>query len=142
TRYPQQSGEIRRLLQTVEFLERGKHTLTRSGSNSGSGETEAAADPPQERLGENRVVRELGRGGMGIVYEAVQEPLGRRVAVKVLPAHVLLNEKIRQRFRRESQAAARLHHTNIVPVFGVGEQDGHCYYVMQLITGRIVAAAL
>src|SRR5262249_42357805 len=89
-----------------------------------------------ERLGDYRIVREIGRGGMGIVYEAEQEALGRRVAIKVLPPHLLADEKLRQRFRREAQAAARLHHTNIVPVFGVGEQEGFCYYVMQLIAGQ------
>lgn len=135
TRYPQQSGEIRRLLQTVEFLERGKRTMTRLGSNSGSGETEAAADPPQERLGENRVVRELGRGGMGIVYEAVQEPLGRRVAVKVLPRHALSNASNRKRFFREAQVIARLQHPHIVPIHSIGEQDGLPYFVMRLIDG-------
>src|SRR5262249_427208 len=92
--------------------------------------------PAPERLGEFRLIQELGRGGMGVVYEAVQESLGRHVALKVLPAHLLANEKLRARFHRESHAAARLHHTNIVPVFGVGEDAGLCYYVMQLIPGR------
>ncbi len=71
-------------------------------------------------------MREIGRGGMGVVYEAEQETLGRRVAIKVLPGHLLANEKLRSRFHQEAQAAARLHHTNIVPVFGVGEGDGQC----------------
>jgi serine/threonine protein kinase len=73
---------------------------------------------------------------MGVVYEAEQEALGRRVAIKVLPGRLLANQTLRARFRREAQAAARLHHTNIVPVFGVGECDGQCFYVMQLIEGR------
>ncbi|HSQ56347.1 MAG TPA: serine/threonine-protein kinase, partial [Gemmata sp.] len=83
-----------------------------------------------------RIVRELGRGGMGIVFEAVQESLDRPVALKVLPTHVQMNPVRRERFVREAHAAARLHHTNIVPVFGVGEQDGLPYYVMQLIRGE------
>src|SRR5262249_24373334 len=98
--------------------------------------------PAPERLGEFRLIQELGRGGMGVVYEAVQESLGRRVALKVLPAHLLSNEKLRARFLRESHAAARLHHTNIVPVFGGGEQDGLCYYAMQLIPGRSLQQVL
>jgi tetratricopeptide (TPR) repeat protein len=57
------------------------------------------------------------------------------VAIKVLPAHLMVDDKLRSRFRRESQAAARLHHTNIVPVFVVGEQNGLCFYVMQMIEG-------
>ena len=88
-----------------------------------------------KRLGDFRIVGELGRGGMGIVYEAVQESLDRRVAVKVLPRQSLLDETRRDRFHREAQTAARLHHTNIVPVFGTGEHDGHQYFVMQLIRG-------
>jgi serine/threonine protein kinase/WD40 repeat protein len=72
---------------------------------------------------------------MGVVYEAEQISLGRHVALKVLPAHALLDPRHLQRFRREAKAAARLHHTNIVPVFGVGEQDGLHYYVMQFIQG-------
>jgi tetratricopeptide (TPR) repeat protein len=79
---------------------------------------------------------------MGVVYEARHEALGRRVAIKVLPAHLFADEKLRARFRRESQAAARLHHTNIVPVFAVGEQDGLCYYVMQLIDGRSLSSEI
>lgn len=89
-----------------------------------------------ERLGEYRILRAVGHGGMGAVYEAVQEPLGRRVALKVLPFHGLMDVLHSQRFRREARAAARLHHTNIVPVFGIGEQDGVHYYAMQFIEGE------
>src|SRR5262249_43658460 len=91
---------------------------------------------PLERIGDFRIIREIGRGGMGVVYEAIQESLGRRVALKILPAYRLSNPTLRARFHRESQAAARLHHTNIVPVFSVGEANGLCYYVMQFISGR------
>jgi serine/threonine protein kinase/WD40 repeat protein len=92
------------------------------------------ADRP-DRLGEYRIVREVGRGGMGVVYEAVQESLGRRVALKVLPADRGRGQFL-ERFWREAKAAARLHHTNIVPVFGVGADAGTHYYVMQYIDGR------
>src|SRR5262249_40368559 len=88
-----------------------------------------------ERLGDYRVLREVGRGGMGVVYEAEQESLGRHVALKVLPAAALLNPKHLLRFQREARSAARLHHTNIVPVYGVGEDNGLHYYVMQFIQG-------
>ena len=80
-------------------------------------------------------MREVGRGGMGVVYEAEQESLGRRVALKVLPANMLTDPKQVRRFEREARSAARLHHTNIVPVFGVGEADGMHFYVMQFISG-------
>ena len=72
---------------------------------------------------------------MGIVYEAFQESLGRHVAVKVLPRQSLLDSTQLQRFHREAQTAAKLHHTNIVPIFGVGEHEGYHYIVMQLIRG-------
>ncbi len=88
-----------------------------------------------ERLGDFRVLREAGRGGMGVVYEAEQQSLGRRVALKVLAAHTIPDPAQVRRFEREARAAAQLHHTNIVPVFGVGEQDGLHYYAMQFIPG-------
>jgi serine/threonine protein kinase len=72
---------------------------------------------------------------MGVVYEAEQVSLGRRVALKILPAQLLNNEKQKHRCEREARAAARLHHTNIVPVFGVGEHEGLHYYAMQFIQG-------
>jgi serine/threonine protein kinase/tetratricopeptide (TPR) repeat protein/WD40 repeat protein len=89
-----------------------------------------------ERLGDYRILREVGRGGMGIVYEAEQVSLGRHVALKVLPSQGLTNPTFLERFRREARAAARLHHTNIVPVFGVGNSEGVYYYAMQFIQGE------
>src|SRR5207247_9411061 len=79
--------------------------------------------------------RESGHGGMGVVYEAEQVSLGRHVALKVLPNQALADAKQKRRFEREAKAAAKLHHTNIVPVFGVGEHEGLPYYVMQFIQG-------
>src|SRR5262249_35104069 len=85
---------------------------------------------------------QIGRGGMGIVYEAVQISLGRRVALKVLPFAGALDSKQLQRFKNEAQAAAQMHHTNIVPVFGVGCERGVHYYAMQYIEGQTLAAAI
>jgi serine/threonine protein kinase len=90
---------------------------------------------PAEPLGDFRIVREIGRGGMGVVYEAVQMSLGRPVALKVLPFAAALDAKQLQRFKNEAQAAAHLHHTNIVPVYAVGCERGVHYYAMQLIDG-------
>jgi serine/threonine protein kinase/Flp pilus assembly protein TadD len=87
-------------------------------------------------LGDFRIVREAGRGGMGIVYEAEQVSLRRRVALKVLPLAGMLDPRQLQRFRNEAQAAACLHHTNIVPVYFVGEERGVHFYAMQFIDGR------
>ncbi len=87
-------------------------------------------------LGEYRIIREVGRGGMGVVYEAEHLPLGRRVALKVLPSTASLDPRQRQRFQVEAQAAALLHHEHIVPVFGIGCDQGIHYYAMQFIEGR------
>ena len=79
-----------------------------------------------------QIVREIGQGGMGAVYEAIELALGRRAAIKILLTQRASMSSI-ERFHREARAAAKLHHTNIVPVFGVGEDEGQLYYVMQFI---------
>jgi eukaryotic-like serine/threonine-protein kinase len=83
-----------------------------------------------------RIVREVGRGGMGVVFEAIDDRLHRRVALKVLPSGIHLDPTRVERFEREAQAAAKLHHTNIVPIFGYGQEDGFHYYAMQFIDGH------
>ena len=128
--HPGLAAEIRELFPTVLAMEQ----LNRSKSGPAS-QGRRLPLPPSEQLGDYRVVAEIARGGMGIVYEAEQVTLGRRVAVKVLPQQVLRNEKDVLRFQREAQTAAKLHHANIVPVFGVGQHDGIHYLVMQLIRG-------
>lgn len=90
-------------------------------------------------IGDFKIIGELGRGGMGVVYEAIQLSLGRHVALKVLPFASGLNEVRLQRFRNEAHAAAALHHTNIVPVYAVGSDRGVHYYAMQLIDGNTLA---
>jgi WD40 repeat protein/serine/threonine protein kinase len=104
-------------------------------SSTGHRKTKSAAVALPEHLGDYRIIREVGRGGMGVVYEAEQVSLGRRVALKVLPRHSLLDPRSLERFRREARAVARLHHTNIVQVFGTGEQEELHYFVMQYIAG-------
>src|SRR5439155_425122 len=100
------------------------------------------ADELKLPLGDYKIVREIGRGGMGIVYEATQLSLGRRVALKILPLAAALDPKHLQRFKNEAQAAAQLHHTNIVPVYAVGTERGVHYYAMQLIEGQSLAALI
>jgi len=137
-KHPEIADSIRQLFPAVAFLERSKPAKGRSSGSgsrlslSGSGEIFAL---PIRRLGGFRILRELGRGGMGIVYEAEEETLGRRVAVKVLPGHAAFDATSRKRFLREASAAARLEHPNIVPIFSVGEEGGLPYYVMPLIEG-------
>ncbi|MCA9152519.1 MAG: protein kinase, partial [Planctomycetales bacterium] len=93
------------------------------------------ADFLPTRLGDYEIVREIGRGGMGVVYEAKQRSLDRIVALKVLPRNFFPSAASIARFRREARAASQLHHTNIVPIFEVGAADGVQYYSMQLIDG-------
>src|SRR5271165_4591382 len=133
-RYPELADEIRDLFPALLMMEDLGES---SGGTTGSlaADNGAAVGARLERLGDYRILREIGRGGMGVVYEAEQESLGRRVALKVLSAGSLPDPKQVRRFEREAKAAARLHHTNIVPVFGVGRQDGHHYFVMQFIAG-------
>jgi WD40 repeat protein/serine/threonine protein kinase len=132
-RYPGQANEIREMLPALVLMEKAKSADGSSGQRRQT--RDPAAPPPLQQLGDYLILREVGRGGMGVVYEAQQLSLGRHVAIKVLPAHALLDARHLGRFRREARSAARLHHTNIVPVFGVGEQDGLHYYVMQFIHG-------
>jgi serine/threonine protein kinase len=91
--------------------------------------------PEFKRLGDFEIVRLLGQGGMGVVYEARQLSLNRLVALKVLSGNLGLTPKAVERFRREAEAAAKLHHTNIVPVYATGQEDGTHYYAMELIDG-------
>ena len=96
----------------------------------------------QQRLGDFRLLREVGRGGMGVVYEAQQISLGRRVALKVLPFAAVLDSKQIARFRHEAKAAAQLLHPNIVSVYAVGVERGVHYYAMQFIDGQPLDRAI
>lgn len=130
-RYPNLENEIRDLLPALIMMERVK--------NSDDSSVLGSEDPWFKLIGSQisdyRIIREIGRGGMGIVYEAEQLSLGRQVAIKILPRQNAMQTSQALRFHREAKAAARLHHTNIVPVFGVGEDEGLNYYVMQYIHG-------
>jgi WD40 repeat protein len=130
SRLPEMADEIREIfpaLIEVEQVERDAREDARP---------QRPVIPLLKDLGDYRIVREIGRGGMGVGYEAEQISLGRRVALKVLPGHVGSNRKALERFRREAKAAARLHHTNIVPVFEVGHQGEFAFYAMQFIQGQ------
>jgi serine/threonine protein kinase/tetratricopeptide (TPR) repeat protein len=96
----------------------------------------------EKRLGDFVLVRELGRGGMGVVYEARQISLARRVALKVLPFAAVLESRQIARFKNEAQAAAQLQHPNIVPVYAVGVERGVHYYAMQFIDGEPLDRAI
>src|SRR5262249_54143880 len=130
-RYPQWADKIRSLFPLLIDME-----AARPASAERQDGVPLSSDPKLERLGDYQVLSQVGPGGMGVVYEAVQVSLGRHVALKVLPRHALLDPRHLQRFHREAKAAARLHHTNIVPVYGVGEENGLHYYAMQFIQGH------
>jgi serine/threonine protein kinase/WD40 repeat protein len=139
-RYPALADEIRELFPTLVMMERLGSGIGSSSAQVSDSIPGAAATP--ERLGDFRIVREIGRGGMGIVYEAVQESLGRNVALKVLPVGHRIGPLQLKRFEREAKAAALLHHTNIVPVFGVGQHEGVHFYAMQYIEGQSLDVVL
>lgn len=130
---PAWADEIRDLFPTLILLEREGHkeSLSNFSSRGSSGSSSSCPD----KIKEYRIIREIGRGGMGIVYEAHDENLDRLVALKILRIFPGEEQQSIERFHREAKMAARLHHTNIVPVFGSGEFDGKFYYIMQYIRG-------
>ncbi len=136
SRCPEQRPTLAAALEGLDFLHAAGPRLHRVAPEH---ELDPGVLPP---LGDFRLLKEIGRGGMGVVYEATQLSLGRRVAVKVLPFAAALDGKQLQRFRNEAQAAAQLHHTNIVPVFAVGCERGVHFYAMQLIDGQPLSAVI
>jgi WD40 repeat protein/serine/threonine protein kinase/tetratricopeptide (TPR) repeat protein len=138
-RHPELAAEIRAVFPAMALMEN-----IALADDSLDAEPARGGPPPDllHQLGDYRILREVGRGGMGVVYEAEQVSLGRHVALKLLPRQMLLDARPARRFEREARAAARLHHTNIVPVFGVGEHDGLPYFVMQFIQGRGLDAVI
>jgi serine/threonine protein kinase len=125
-RHPEIAEHLRDVLSALQLLRSPDTGLAGAGSPSGT-------------LGDFRLLREVGRGGMGVVYEAEQISLRRRVALKVLPFAAALDPRHLQRFKNEAQAAAQLHHTNIVPVHAVGCERGVHYFAMQFIDGQSLA---
>jgi WD40 repeat protein/serine/threonine protein kinase len=132
--HPDHAEQLLRLLPAVQVLANARRSPA-SADPPGAAELDAVSSSGHV-LGDYRIVREIGRGGMGVVYEAEQQSLGRRVALKVLRRHPGQDARMLARFRRESRAAAQLHHSNIVPVFEVGQTGDRCYYAMQFIRGQ------
>ncbi|WP_406699978.1 protein kinase [Singulisphaera sp. Ch08] len=131
--HPEKADQLRRLLPTIAMMADLRTSVDQvfaPGFDLGVG---------QGILGEFHLLREIGRGGMGVVYEALEVPLGRRVALKVLPIAAALDPRQLKRFQLEAQAVASLNHRNIVPIFSVGRDRGVSYFAMQLIEGRTLA---
>jgi serine/threonine protein kinase/heme exporter protein D len=129
------------LAECLEGIEALHQASSASQPSAGGG----AAHPdwqPGAALGDYRLGREIGRGGMGIVYEAEQLSLGRRIALKVLPFALTLDPRQLQRFKNEARAAAQLHHQHIVPVYAVGSERGVHFYAMQYIEGQSLAEVI
>lgn len=125
----------------AEHIRRAFPALLLVGDRSADRSTNAHSPLGEDvkTLGDFRLVREIGRGGMGTVFEAEQISMGRLVALKVLPFAALAHGNSLQRFRNEVRAAAALNHPNIVAVYSVGEERGVHFYAMQLIRGRTLA---
>jgi eukaryotic-like serine/threonine-protein kinase len=131
-RYPELAEEIDEVLSSVEMIEQLK-----SASDTATNNRRLLDDVSKlENIGPYKILREVGRGGMGVVFEATHLTLGRHVAIKVLPTPLINGDSVVERFQREAQAAARLHHTNIVSVFGASEGPGYHYYVMDFVDGQ------
>ncbi|MEQ1827911.1 MAG: serine/threonine-protein kinase [Pirellula sp.] len=127
--YPELREPLRRCLASLQTLHDAVQDLNETLPDD-------AFKKVRGRLGEFELREVLGRGGMGIVYSAIQTSLNRRVAIKVMQAETIGHPNRLRRFQLEAQAAGRLQHPNIVPVFAVGEEMGVHYYAMQLIEGN------
>ena len=93
-------------------------------------------DLTSHRLGHYKIIQEIGRGGMAVVYRAYQTSLNRHVAIKVLPQHLGFDQVFVERFQREARASAQLRHPNIAVIYDVGHDQGYYYIVMELLEGR------
>ena len=138
-RHPEFAEELAASLDGIDFIHNVAPQI-RERSIDGDGPTSRIR--ARVNLGDYQIVREIGRGGMGVVYEATQLSLGRPVALKVLPFAAVMDHKQLQRFKNEAQAAALLHHQHIVPVYAVGSERGVHYYAMQYIEGRTLAEVI
>ncbi|MHC4342620.1 MAG: serine/threonine-protein kinase, partial [Planctomycetota bacterium] len=127
--YPDLRERLTVCLDSLEFIRKTER----------SPRVELAEEVPGGTIGDYRILREVGRGGMGVVYEAEQISLQRRVALKMLPFAGVLDPRHLLRFRNEALAAAALNHPHVVPVYSVGQDRGIHHYAMQFIDGISVA---
>ena len=136
-RFPEIADSLEIQLKGLDFL----NGIAPQAQTAGAGEGNDEQDLISSRgsLGDFRLIRQIGRGGMGVVYEAEQLSLGRRVAVKVLPFAAMLDDQHRKRFQNEARAAATLDHAHIVPIHFVGQERGVHFYAMPLIDGQSMA---
>ena len=131
-KHPKLEEAIRQVLNTLHRIEKARPGESDSGSSSAIYGTNGKQIT---QLGDYRIVREIGRGGMGVVFEAEQVSLGRHVALKALPQASRLDPQQFTRFQLEARSTARLVHPHIVPIHSIGEDDSLHYFTMQLIEG-------
>ena len=132
-RHSEIADDLSACLQGLAFVNSAAARINGPAAEIATAAVDLTAGRP---LGDFQLLQEIGRGGMGVVYQAIQLSLGRHVAVKILPMAASLDSRHLQRFRNEAQAAAQLHHTNIVPVYAVGCERSVHFYAMQLIDGQ------
>ncbi len=142
--HPDLRDDLEAFFISHDAMERLAAPLREAGAGGPAGEEASNAEAPVGvgRLGDFRLFAEVGRGGMGVVYEAEQLSLRRRVALKVLSFAAALDPRRLQRFKNEALAAAQLRHENIVPVYAVGCERGVHFYAMQFIEGRSLASLI
>src|SRR6516225_4679692 len=141
-RHPEFAAELAEFFDSADRLESVATPLREAVAPPRGEELPLALPGEHGRLGDFRILREVGRGGMGIVYEAEQISLGRRVALKVLPFAATMDDRRLQRSKNEALAAAHLRHEHIVPVYAVGADLGVHYYAMQFVEGQSLAALI
>ena len=134
--FPDQASRLRQLVPAIQALADLGHSAVNGTSRVAR---PAGGESITGFLGDFRILREIGRGGMGVVYEAEQISIGRRVALKVLPFAAMLDKQQLNRFKNEARAAGTLDHPNIVAVHSVGTERGVHYYAMQLVEGQSLA---
>ena len=139
--HPELAEDLEACLASLEFIRQASLSAPPLVVDSRAIEPDES-EPGLGDLGDFRILREIARGGMGVVYEAVQRSLNRRVALKVLPFASAMDPTQLRRFQTEALAAAQLHHTHIVPVYSVGCERGVHYDAMQFIEGQTLANAI
>jgi serine/threonine protein kinase len=138
--HPEHAATIRSVFPSLVIVEKvSAKDATKSLASTNSLPKSPAGQNHPRNFDDFHILRCIGQGGMGVVYEAIQESLQRKVALKVIHPGASVSTQNRNRFRREAESAAGLHHTNIVPVYGSGEDHGLLYYAMQLIHGSTLA---
>lgn len=134
-KYSTCEAELRLRIERFRSIDRCLDNDRQSFKTSPAQAIQGGGEVPYNKLGDFRLIREIGRGGMGVVYEAQQLSLNRTVALKVLPAHLTLREETVTRFKREAATAGKLNHPGIVEIFTIGDEEGNHFFAMEFVNG-------